>query len=243
MIRTLLLTMLVSVVACGGVEDASEPTVMAEREEPTEVEMVAAMEAHYTAAILAHDALIQGDLENFRAHLAELDSQALPANSPDAWKIFEEQLHAAAARARDVTELGVAASTMAAVSLACGTCHQSAPGGPVYPAPPPGEDEGSTKAEMRKHERAALMLWDGVTGPSEYGWREGTEGLAGTRIFADGESAGETDPSLLAREATLRGLGEEAKTATSLPDRAVLYGRVLTTCGDCHQAVGVKLSQ
>jgi len=243
MTRALLLTMLVGVVACGAAEDISEPTAMAEREGPTEVEMVAAMEVHYTAAILAHDALVQGDLETFRAQLAELDSQALPTNSPDAWKTFDEQLHAAAAQARDVTELGEAASTMAAVTLACGTCHQSTPGGPVYPAPPPGEDEGHTKAEMRKHERAALMLWDGVTGPSEYAWREGAEGLAGTRIFADGEGPGETDPSLLAREATLRGLGEEAKKATSLPDRATLYGRLLVTCGDCHQAVGVKLSQ
>jgi len=243
MTRILLLLALAAVLACGGAEDASEPTVKAEHEGPTEVEMVAAMEAHYTAAILAHDALIQGDLGLFRARLAELDSQALPANSPDAWRPFEEQLHSASARARDVTELGAGASTMAAVALACGACHQSTPLGPVYPAPPPGEDAGHTKADMRKHERAALMLWDGVTGPSEYGWREGAEGLAGTRIFGDAESRGETDPSLLTREATLRGLGEEAKTATSLADRATLYGRLLATCGDCHQAVGVKLPQ
>jgi hypothetical protein len=45
----------------------------------------------------------------------------------------------------------------------------------------------------------------------------------------------------LASEATLRRLGEEAKTVTSLLDRAEIYGRMLGTCGDCHQAVGVKI--
>ena len=243
MTRNLLLLALAVGLACGGAEDASEPAVEAEHEGPTEVEMVAAMEAHYAAAILAHDALIQGDLEIFRARLAELDSQSLPANSPDAWRPLDAQLHSAAARARDVNELGAGASTMAAVAFACGACHQSTSSGPVYPAPPPGEDTGHTRAEMRKHKRAALMLWNGVTGPSEYGWREGAEGLAGTRIFGTSESRGETDPSLLTREATLRGLGEEAKTVAALADRAALYGRLLATCGDCHQAVGIKITR
>lgn len=242
MTRKLIPLILATLCACEGAEETSAPVPAAEPEGPTNVEMVALMEAHYTSAILAHDALIQGDLVGFRARLAEFDSQALPAGAPEQWKPFDQQLHSAASRARDATELSTAASTMAAVALACGACHQSTPGGPVYPAPPVDEDDRQTKAEMRRHEWAVLMLWDGVTGPSEYAWGRGAEGLAETRIFADVASPGGTDQSLLTREATLRRLGEEAKTAISLPDRALLYALMLATCGDCHQAVGVKLS-
>jgi cytochrome c553 len=231
----------VCICACGEREEASAPVSTAEREGPTEVEMVASMEAHYTAAILAHDALVQGDLDGFRARLLELDSAELPASSPEQWKPFDAQLHAAAGRAPNATDFSTAASTMAAVALACGACHQSTPNGPVYPAPPLGEDGQHTKAEMRRHEWAVLMLWDGVTGPSEYAWSQGAAGLAETRIFGDAESPGDPARSLLAREAKLRALGEEAKSADSLADRAALYGRMLTTCGDCHQAVGVTL--
>ena len=45
---------------CGDKEEAPASVPTLAREGPTEVEMVAAMEAHYTTAILAHDALIEG---------------------------------------------------------------------------------------------------------------------------------------------------------------------------------------
>jgi mono/diheme cytochrome c family protein len=236
MTRYLILFSLAAVCACNGAEETSTPMSAAEPEGPTEVEMVAAMEAHYTSAILAHDALVQGDVAGFRARLAEFDSHELPPSSPDQWKPFDAQLRAAASGARDATEIGTAASTMAAVVLACGVCHQSTASGPVYPAPPLGEDGEHTDARMRKHEWSVLMLWDGVTGPSDYAWDEGSKGVAESQIFGE-----ETGRALLAREATLRGLGEEAKTTISLPDRAMLYARILATCGDCHQAAGVEL--
>jgi hypothetical protein len=239
--RHLALITLAAVCACGGAEEAAAPDSTAAREGPTEVEMVAAMEAHYTSAILAHDALVQGDLDGFRARLAELDSVELPVGSPDTWKPFEAQLHYAAARARDANDLGAASSTMAAVALACGSCHQGTSGGPVYPAPPLGEEGEHTKAKMHGHEWAVLMLWDGVTGPSEYAWGEGSVVLANTQIFGAASPGEEAAQPLLALEATLRGLGEAAKTTSALPDRATLYGRMLVTCGGCHQALGVKL--
>jgi cytochrome c553 len=241
MTRNLILLSLAIAFGCGGAEESAAPVSPTEPEGPANVDMVAAMEAHYTSAILAHDALIQGDLDGFRARLAELDALDLPPGSPNEWKPFDAQLHAAAGQAGAATELRTAASTMAAVALACGACHQSATGGPVYPVPPESEDDQPTKAEMRRHEWAVLMLWDGVTGPSEYAWGRGSDGLADTRIFADEASRGQTSDLVLASEATLRRLGEEAKTVTSLLDRAEIYGRMLATCGDCHQAVGVKI--
>jgi len=103
------------------------------------------------------------------------------------------------------------------------------------------EGDQQAKAAMRKHEWAVLMLWDGVTGPSDYAWGRGSDALAETRIFGDAESRGQTNDVLLASEAELRRLGSAAKTLASLPERANLYGLMLATCGDCHQALDVEL--
>jgi hypothetical protein len=97
------------------------------------------------------------------------------------------------------------------------------------------------KVEMREHQWDTQMLWNGVTGPSEYAWGRGSTELADARIFGDGGSVEEADDSLLQREEALRGLGAEAQATTTLPARAMLYGRILATCGGCHQAVGVEL--
>lgn len=237
----LMLLALAIVCGCGSTEEAAAPVSAADREGPSNVEMVAAMEAHYVSAILAHDALIQGDLDAFRARLAELDTHELPPNSPDLWKPFDAQLHAAARRAGKATDLITAANALASVALACGTCHQSIGSGPVYPVPPVNDQIQPLKAEMREHQWATQMLWNGVTGPSAYAWDRGSAELAEARIFGDGRSVDEVDASLLQRELVLRGLGEEAQGTTALPARARLYGRMLATCGGCHQAVGVKL--
>jgi cytochrome c553 len=201
--------------------------------------MVAAMEAHYAAVILAHDALMQGDLDAFHARLVDLETHELPPNSPDEWAPFDDRLLAAAGQAGKATDLTTAANALASVALACGTCHQSLGRGPVYPVPLVDEQIKPLKAGMREHQWATQMLWNGVTGPSDYAWDRGSEKLAETRIFADGEWVGQVDVSLLQRDEALRGLGEEARATTGLPARAMLYGRMLATCGGCHQAVGV----
>lgn len=207
---------------------------------PTEVEMVAAMEQHYRTAILAHDALTQGDLVTVRAQLTELAGVELPPRSPDLWVPFHAQLHTAAREGGASTDLATAGAAMASVALACGVCHQAAVDGPVYPVPPATEHSQPLKAQMGAHQWATLMVWNGVTGPSAYAWSLGAEAIAETRIFGEDTSAGANE-SLAAREAGLRALGKAATTTASLDARAVLYGRMLATCGGCHQAAGVQL--
>lgn len=233
---------LVIVLGCGGdAEDDLEFEPSSDAEGPTEVEMVAAMEAHYSSTILAHDALIQGDLSEFRAQLAETSAHELPANSPELWKPFETQLRDAATKAVEATNLSKAAKTMAEVVLACGACHQGVGTGPIYPAPAPRDGDNPVQQSMLEHQWATERLWEGITGPWDNAWERGSAALAETRVFSDLESAEARDESLLVREAALRSLGEDAKTTSNPRDRAELYGRLLATCGDCHQAMNVKL--
>lgn len=240
-VRNLMLLGLAISLGCGDEVEKPEPVAVAKREGPSEVEMVAAMEAHYTPTILAHDALIQGDLDAFRAQLAKTDSQRLPSNAPELWRPFERQLHDASKTAAAATDLNMGAVTMAKVALACGACHEGLDAGPVYPAPAPRDGDHPLQQAMLEHRWATERLWEGVTGPWDSAWERGSAALAETSVFADLESGAMPDESLLRREAELRSLGEEAKGTKAHADRAKLYGRVLATCGGCHQAMGVEI--
>lgn len=69
--------------------------------------------------------------------------------------------------------------------------------------------------------------------------RRGADALAMTDVLGDQAEAGIGSEFLRVREPQLRRIGEEPKTTTALEARAVLYARLLFTCGECHQAIGV----
>jgi len=239
---------LVSIVALGCGEDGATAPSRAgsgqaertARSEPTEVEMVASMEAHYGVVILAHDALVQGDLERFRAQLARVSDQSLPDSAPPQWRPFYAQLQAAARQGVDVEDLDEAAEEFAHVVLSCGTCHEALDRGPVYPAPAPDEGDSAIETAMRDHQWATERLWEGVTGPWNDAWERGADALAEQEVFGRAEPDFDPGEELERRARELRELGEIARTTTSPAERAALYGRLLARCGGCHQLVGVK---
>lgn len=204
--------------------------------------MVASMEAHYGLVILAHDALIHGDLDAFRAQLARAAEQQLPPSAPAAWGPYHEPLRAAAGSGAEAEDLEQAAHALAEVVRACGTCHAALDAGPVYPAPAPGDGETVVETAMLDHQWATERLWEGVTGPWDGAWQRGADALAETRVFGDlGEGVTLAD-ALREREEALRAIGREAKTTDGLDARAALYGRLLATCGDCHLEAGVEFA-
>lgn len=244
--KTIVWALLIAVCGCG--EDHPSPAQEAAKQEltapagdlPTEVEMVASMEAHYTAVILAHDALLQGNLEKFRSQLSLVPEQELPPSAPEAWLPLHERLQIAAGEGANASDLTMAATTLASVVLACGTCHAAIDSGPVYPAPAPDDGADAVKTAMRDHQWVTERLWEGVTGPWDNAWERGADALSVVKVFGDEELAVTLSDDLRRRELELREIGEEAKATSALDARAALYGRLLSTCGACHQAVGVK---
>ena len=218
---------------------AKAPAPAPVRDEPSEVQMVASMEEHYSVVILAHDALLQGDVDAFKSQLALVPDNELPLYSPDHWLPLHEKLKKAAANAAHVTDLDSAATTLSGVVLACGQCHSALSRGPVYPAPAPDDGDTSLQTAMLDHQWATERLWEGVTGPWDNAWERGAAAMAVIEVF------GQTGPELvlseelLRREIELREIGVEAGTTVAPNERAALYGRLLATCGDCHQLVGV----
>lgn len=206
---------------------------------PTEVEMVALMEGHYTSAIAGHDALIRGDLEALRRRLSEIQNQSLPAKAPPGWKPFHTTLRQTAQRATRASSIEAAATELGAIAQACGTCHAGLNVGDIYfwPAPKAGETERKTM--MRSHQWATERLWEGVTGPFDEAWKRGAAALSESGLFA-AKGKGVT-ADLSRREEALRLLGQQAQAATALPERAVVYGRLLATCAGCHQAAGIQV--
>jgi cytochrome c553 len=244
--RILVAVALVAVIGCG--EESASPTPETTKQEtsapardrPTEVEMVAWMEAHYGLVILAHDALQQGDLESFRSQLALAPDQELPPNSPPEWIPFHQRLQQAASQGAAVSDLAAAANALASVVLACGTCHAALGTGPIYPAPAPGDGDNFLETAMLDHKWATERLWEGVTGPWDNAWQRGAAALAVIQIFGDPGSQVVLTDDLRRREEQLRKIGEQAMATTALDERAALYGRLLSTCGDCHRAIGVQ---
>lgn len=241
--RFLLSIALIAATGCGD-ESAAPQTAAREtsapaRNRPTEVEMVASMEAHYNAVIVAHDALRQGDLETFRSQLALVPEQKLPPASPPEWSPFHAQLQAAASGGASAADLDAAANAFASVVLACGTCHAALGVGPIYPAPAPDDGASVLETAMLDHKWVTERLWEGVTGPWDNAWERGADALAVIQVFGDRGSAVALSDDLQRRERELREIGEQAKTTTALDERAALYGRLLSTCGECHRAIGV----
>jgi hypothetical protein len=243
--RVLAWVVLIGAIACS--EETPPSTLAAaarpERDRPTEVEMVAAMEAHYGVAILAHDALVQGELETFRSKLAVVSGQALPPGSPDAWLPLQERLREAARRAAQARDLDAAANGIAGVVLACGTCHSALATGPVYPAPAPADGESALQNAMLDHQWATERLWEGVTGPWDNAWERGADALATLELFGAGNATLKYSGELRRREQELRKLGEQARATTDLDERAALYGHLIATCGKCHQLIGETVSE
>lgn len=229
--------------ACRPADEAADeaPSRAEHATAPSGVELVGAMEVHYEAAIRGQDALVQGDVEAFRAAIGVLGRDAMPEHTPVEWSALRAELRTAAHTGTEAGDLSEAATAMGGVALACGTCHQTLGKGPVYPVPPVRSEDDPVEAEMRGHEWATLMLWDGVTGPSSYAWERGAEALVETRVVSTDPSLPLPDGVLVAREAELQALGAEAAAATTLPERAAIYGRSLVTCGGCHKAAGVEL--
>ncbi len=201
--------------------------------------LTALMDTHYEIAIRAHEALLHAELEDFRSQLALLAKQELPSESPREWLPLYEALQAAASAGTEARDIDSAASAFAPVVLACGNCHSTLGEGPAYRDSTPSAGSNALQNAMLDHEWAAERLWEGVTGPSDNAWQRGADALAATDIFGDQGEAVLISEFVRERDRHLHELAESAKIASALDERADLYARMLSTCGECHQAIRV----
>jgi cytochrome c553 len=88
---------------------------------------------------------------------------------------------------------------------------------------------------MRAHQDAADLLLIGLVEPSSAAWEAGATAFGQLRLPQDAMPNRQLRARALIGDARLTGLAAEAGQSVRPPDRARVYGRVLSTCARCHE--------
>jgi cytochrome c553 len=200
------------------------------------------MREHFSRGAEIRDAVIRADLQAVRAParwLAEQPQDDLPpAGQPHIHEM--QRLAAEVAAAPDIAR---AAGAVARLAAACGSCHTAVDATPtLIAALPRGEDE-TLAGHMRKHYRAADLLYRGLVVPSAHSWKSGAEALIGDPVELELQRGTTPSPEIAALARQLHALAEQARTAEDLKTRTDVYGQMLATCSECHKQQNVVIRE
>lgn len=202
-------------------------------EPPASTKLGDVMADHFLIASWARDSVIAGLLEPMKGPLnalADYHYDELPAPG---WAPQLAQLQAAARLTSSAGTLDAAAMGVATMARICGECHAQKHAGPVIPPVPElgrRASADSVPERMDRHMWATELLWEGLTGPSDAAWKAGADALLRAPERLDAELPATFDAEL--RE--VQSLGEQARNAMSLSERADLFGLLIATCANCH---------
>ena len=200
------------------------------------------MREHFTRGAAIRDAVIRADLEAVRAParwLAEHPQEDLPLSAQP--HIAEMQRLAAEVAA--ATDLPQAALGLARLAAACGACHTAVDATPTLMAALPRGEDNTLAGRMRKHYRAADLLYRGLVVPSTHSWELGAEALSADPASLDFTRGATPHPEIDALAERLRDLAEQARTAADPKSRSDAYGQMLETCSECHKRQGVEIEE
>jgi mono/diheme cytochrome c family protein len=138
----------------------------------------------------------------------------------------------ALAKEESIEGLARGAATLAS---RCGSCHLATTSITTFSWTEAPADDGDSKARMQRHLWAMDRLWEGLVGPSEMSWQEGTVVLLAApfpvdRLPVDAKSQADAKVQL----AKIAALAQKAKGAVEAEDRMAVYGELLGTCSGCH---------
>lgn len=198
----------------------------------TAPDVKAHMRAHFAAVAELELALVRGQLEQARA-LARwlLEHEEKPA---EGWQPHLDELRAAAREVVAAADVPTAARPTGRLGRACSRCHEARAAVVSFGWSPPPDDEPALRAQMDRHQWAAARLWEGLVGPSDEMWSQGTTVLASTRLDAQVAPERADVSTLVAR---LREQATRAGQTSSGDARGKLFGELLSTCTSCHQLV------
>lgn len=236
----------VSVVVCLIAFDAVVPLAWTQGapvpQSPPTSEVRPRMREHFSKGAAIRDAVIRADLESVRAPakwLADHPQEDLPESAQP--NILEmRRLAAEVAAAKDLPQ---AARGVARLAAACGACHTAIEVTPTIMAALPRREDETLAGHMRKHYRAADLLYRGLVVPSEHSWNSGAAALAGDPAALELRRGPTATPEIEALAKRLHGLAEEAGKAGDPKTRSEIYGRMLETCSDCHKRQKVVIPQ
>ncbi len=200
------------------------------------------MPDHFIIVTHGRDSVILGELEALREPMRALAGHDYKDVASGGWMPWIAQLQMAAGLISEAGTLEAAASGVAAMARVCGECHAATSSGPYFG--PSGRERTRPRSDtlderMRRHVWAADRLWEGLTGPSDEAWNDGAAALALAPAAAPLTDP-PMPPEVIAGLLETRALAADAADATSLAQRANVYGLLIATCANCHTH-GVEL--
>jgi cytochrome c553 len=200
------------------------------------------MREHFTRGAAIRDAVIRADLEAVRGPakwLAEHPQEDLPVSAQP--HIGEMQrLAAEVAAASDLLQ---AARGLGRLAAACGACHTAVEATPTLMAALPRGEDNTLTGRMRKHYRAADLLYRGLVVPSTHSWNLGAEALSADPATLDLKRRATPHPEIEALAQRLHDLAEQARKAEDPKSRSEIYGQMLETCSGCHKRQDVEIEE
>jgi cytochrome c556 len=195
------------------------------------------MRDHFKQTVTIRESLIWGKVSNAVAPAESLAGIEGVKTLPKHWQVSVTQLQEAARRIRQSSDLPEAAAATADIGRACGLCHASVRGPEVKLDAAPAMDS-SVASRMRRHHWATERLWEGLYVPSNPAWAAGAAALdidpfAGDALNKGGVHAKSAGSRFNKTAKTLA----QAKTSEA---RGAAYSELLSTCGPCHEAMGVE---
>jgi len=192
------------------------------------------MQAHFSQAIVLHDAVARGDLVAARTQAALLADHRPAVPFPTGAQAYFGLMTYDAGRVRAAMTIEHAAQAAASLLSRCGQCHLAMHVRGAVAATRDSE-VGGLVGQMLAHQRATDMLLEGLIGPSTATWDAGARGFATLGISAEAMPSRQLAAKARIANARSSQLAADAARAERPPDRARAYGRILATCASCHQ--------
>lgn len=216
----------------------SEPTPQAPDSEPEPSALALQMHEQLALVTAIQQAMVGGDLAQAQAQGQALTEHVRAtiddANAPESWRPHLNAIDGELEALQHADDLRSASTTVARLGLGCGRCHQVQSVTPALPELTPPEPGESFASAMRTHRWATDRMWEGLVGPSSDRWIRGSTMfivLPGCDETMGASEQAQRDPCQHAQSLARRG-----HVARSLEARATIYGRLLTTCAQCHAA-------
>jgi hypothetical protein len=189
------------------------------------------MADHFSAATTAAAAILRGELTPAIKALRTLSEQEPPADWPHGASPAALSVRVAARQGVSAGSLEEAGIALGLAVQSCGACHAELKAGPAH-APSGLEDmSADVRSHMARHLWAIDRLWDGLLMSRDADWALGLQVLAEEHPVGIAEVGKESK----AFAATVHSLARDPGDA----ERGAVYGRIIASCGGCHQAFNV----
>lgn len=224
---------------CRATRYESTPTGSADQVQASVAAAQGRMHERYLSARTIVESIARGELDGARSAARVLvqidDADVLPRWRPDI-----EGIAATAYEIQHAADLVGAARGAAILSVRCANCHAASKARIEFVTEPAPADGPSGTEQMRSHQWAATQMWQGLIAHADVPWRTGAVALIRAPISLAPQGGVPVVADDIDDVERVRFYGHRALAATSLGDRAELYGSLLATCAHCHSILKAR---